>query len=75
MASPEPPHRETTPAGLGRPDETIDSVAAAGHRSDLTPDRIALPVYRPRKRVAITFWLAFALGAVLAAGVVLLIIA
>ncbi|MEO9139352.1 MAG: hypothetical protein ABI345_09835 [Jatrophihabitans sp.] len=75
MASPEPPRRETTPADLDRAEETIDSVAAVGHRSELTPDRVALPVYRPRKRVAMTFWLAFALGAVLAAGVVLLIIA
>jgi hypothetical protein len=78
MASPEPARPETTPttpAELGAPEETADAVAAAAHRSDRTPDRIAMPVYRPRNRLAMTFWLAFALAAVLAAGVVLLIVA
>ena len=52
--------------------ETVDACAATGDRAMLDP--IALPVYRPRSRVAARFWLAFVLAVVLAAVVVILIV-
>ena len=50
------------------PEATADA-AAAGTRPPLASDSVELPVYRPRRRVAARFWLAFVLAAVIAAAV------
>jgi hypothetical protein len=59
MASPEPPEEET----LG---------AAADRQAPLPLQPVSLPVYRPRRRVGVVFWVAFALAAVLVAVLLIL---
>jgi hypothetical protein len=52
MASPEPPDEET----LG---------AEPDRRPPLPVQPVSLPIYRPRRRVGIVFWIAFVVAAVL----------
>ena len=54
------------------PDETLDPSGAVVRQP--AQERIELPVYRPRRGFGRRFWLAFALGVVVAAGVVVLIV-
>jgi hypothetical protein len=59
MASPEPPDEET----LG---------AAPDRQPPLPLQPVSLPIYRPRHRGAVLFWIAFVVAAVLVAAVLLI---